>query len=201
MRRAVLSLAARPTCDAAGGQAADDGLMGGGRLKGWSQGIAAFRKRLHELVGSRERTVAIEYAWRMDAAIARPKIAPSFVRFKVDVIRDSGRRRCARQATSVIPIGSRSRRTSRYRFGRGLAETGRQHYRTVASWRQGPCRQAAGSLARSCTRHPAAGGAWPICRLTNSVIGDGGGSRRRTKSWASMPTRSKRSKAEISRPP
>jgi putative ABC transport system substrate-binding protein len=79
------------------------GLMGAGTPQGWSQWIAAFSQRLHELGWIEGRTVAIEYRWAEGRGDREAEIAAEFVRLKVDVIVTAGGA-VARQATSVIPI-------------------------------------------------------------------------------------------------
>ena len=72
---------------------------------GYSQWIAAFTQRLHELGWIEGRTVAIEYRWAEGRSDRYAEIAAEFVRLKVDVVVTSGAAvSAAKQATSVIPI-------------------------------------------------------------------------------------------------
>jgi putative ABC transport system substrate-binding protein len=79
------------------------GVIGAGTQQGWSQWIAAFLQRLHELGWIEGRTVAVEYRWAEGRGERETEIATEFVRLKVDVILTVGGT-SAKQATSDIPI-------------------------------------------------------------------------------------------------
>jgi putative ABC transport system substrate-binding protein len=79
------------------------GVVGAGTPQGWSQWIAAFLQRLHELGWIEGRTVAIEYRWAEGRGEREAEIAAEFVRLKIDVIVTVGGA-AAKQATSDIPI-------------------------------------------------------------------------------------------------
>jgi putative tryptophan/tyrosine transport system substrate-binding protein len=81
------------------------GFLGTSIPSGWSQWIAAFTQRLHELGWIEGRTVAIEYRWGEGRSDRYAEIAAEFVQLKVDVVVTSGAAvSAAKQATSVIPI-------------------------------------------------------------------------------------------------
>ena len=66
------------------------GFLGSASASSWSQWVAAFMQRLHELDWIEGRTVAIEFRWA-DGHIERfAEIASEFVRLKVDIIVTSG---------------------------------------------------------------------------------------------------------------
>jgi putative ABC transport system substrate-binding protein len=71
--------------------------------------LAAFVQRLRELGWIEDRTIAIEYRWAEGRNEHLAEIATELVRRKVDVIVTSATPPtvAAKQATSVIPIGSR----------------------------------------------------------------------------------------------
>ncbi len=86
------------------------GFLGGATATAWSNWSAAFVQRLRELGWSEGRTVAIEYRWAEGRHERAAEIAAEFVRLKVDVILTSGGvLLAAKQATSTIPVSSRSR--------------------------------------------------------------------------------------------
>src|SRR5262249_34735559 len=91
---------------AAGGQAADDRVLGRGHAFRMSQWTAAFVQRLRELGWVEGRNVAIEYRWAEGRADRLSEIAAEFVRLKVDVIVTYATTGAlaAKQATSAIPI-------------------------------------------------------------------------------------------------
>jgi len=66
------------------------GLLGTGTASAWSQRIAAFVQRLHELGWIENRTVAIEYRWAEGRVERYTEIAVEFDRLKVDVIVTTG---------------------------------------------------------------------------------------------------------------
>jgi putative tryptophan/tyrosine transport system substrate-binding protein len=81
------------------------GFLGTDTPSAWSQWVAAFVQRLHDLGWIEGRTVAIEYRWAEGRDERYAGIAAEFVRLKVDVIVTAGGAVLAtRQATSVIPI-------------------------------------------------------------------------------------------------
>ena len=80
------------------------GVLGAGTPSLWSQWVAAFTQRLHELGWSEGRTIAIKYRWAEGRTERYAEIAAEFVRLKVDVIVTGGAAVPAvKQATSVIP--------------------------------------------------------------------------------------------------
>ena len=80
------------------------GVLGAGTPSAWSQWVAAFAQRLHELGWSEGRTIAIKYRWAEGRTERYAEIAAEFVRLKVDVIVTGGAAVPAvKQATSVIP--------------------------------------------------------------------------------------------------
>ena len=80
------------------------GVLGAGTPSAWSQWVAAFAQRLHELGWSEGRTIAIKYRWAEGRTERYAEIAAEFVRLKVDVIVTGGGAVSAvKQATSVIP--------------------------------------------------------------------------------------------------
>jgi len=80
------------------------GVLGAGTPSVWSQWVAAFAQRLHELGWIEGRTIAIEYRWAEARTERYAEIAAEFVRLKVDVIVTGGAAVPAvKQATSVIP--------------------------------------------------------------------------------------------------
>jgi putative tryptophan/tyrosine transport system substrate-binding protein len=81
------------------------GLLGAATPSVWSQWVAAFVQRLHELGWIEDRTVHIEYRWAEGRDNRYAEIAAEFVRLKVDVIVTTGGAVLAtKRATSVIPI-------------------------------------------------------------------------------------------------
>jgi putative ABC transport system substrate-binding protein len=71
----------------------------------WSQYVAAFVQRLHELSWIEGRTVAIEYRWVEGRSERLTEIAAEFVGLKVDVIFTAGSAfRALKKATSITPI-------------------------------------------------------------------------------------------------
>jgi ABC-type uncharacterized transport system substrate-binding protein len=81
------------------------GFLGTATASAWSNWVAAFEARLHELGWVDGRTVAIEYRWADGRPERFSEIAAEFVRLKVNVIVTSGVAVLpAKQATSVIPI-------------------------------------------------------------------------------------------------
>jgi putative ABC transport system substrate-binding protein len=81
------------------------GFLGTTSALAWSQYVAAFAQRLHELGWIESRTVAIEYRWAEGRTERLTEIAAEFVRLKVDVIVTAGSAfRALKQATSVTPI-------------------------------------------------------------------------------------------------
>src|SRR5262245_27359373 len=82
------------------------GFLGAGTPSAWSQWVAAFVQRLHELGWIEGRTVAIEYRWAEGQSTHFAEIAAEFARLKVDVIVTAGTAPvvAAKQATSAIPI-------------------------------------------------------------------------------------------------
>jgi len=80
------------------------GVMGPS-TSAWSEWIAAFVQRLHELGWIEGRTVTFEYRWAEGREERNAEIAAELVRRKVDVIvAGGGSVLAAKQATSVIPI-------------------------------------------------------------------------------------------------
>ena len=83
------------------------GFLGAASPSVWSQLVAAFVKRLHELGWIEGRTVAIDYRWAEGRSERYAEIAAEFVQLKVDVIITTGgtpAALAAKQATTVIPI-------------------------------------------------------------------------------------------------
>jgi putative ABC transport system substrate-binding protein len=82
------------------------GFLGPGTPSAYSQWVAAFVQRLHELDWLEGRNIAMEYRWAEGRDERYRKIAAEFVRIKADVIVAVGTPAslAARQATSVIPI-------------------------------------------------------------------------------------------------
>ena len=81
----------------------------GTEASAWSPYTAAFVQRLRELGWIEDRTVAIEYRWSEGRPERNAEIAAEFVRMKVDVIVTNAFAASAvKQATSVIPIATRS---------------------------------------------------------------------------------------------
>jgi putative ABC transport system substrate-binding protein len=81
------------------------GFLGAASPSAWSEFVAAFEKRLHELGYVEGRNIAIEYRWAEGRPERYAEIATEFVRLNVDVIVTSGGAVLAtRQVTSVIPI-------------------------------------------------------------------------------------------------
>lgn len=81
------------------------GFLGAATPSAWSQSVAVFVERLHELGWIEGRTVAIEFRWAEGRTERYAEIAAEFVRLKVDVIVTVGSAvLAAKQATSVIPI-------------------------------------------------------------------------------------------------
>jgi putative tryptophan/tyrosine transport system substrate-binding protein len=81
------------------------GFLGTATPLAWSQWVAAFEQRLHELGWIEGRTVTIEYRWAQGRSERYTEIADEFVRLKVDVIVTSGGAGfAAKKATSAIPI-------------------------------------------------------------------------------------------------
>jgi putative ABC transport system substrate-binding protein len=82
------------------------GFLGTTTPSAWSQWVAAFVQRLHELGWIEGRTVAIEYRWAEGRTERYTEIAAEFVRLKVDIIVTSAAPavNAAKQATSVLPI-------------------------------------------------------------------------------------------------
>ena len=62
------------------------GVLGAGTPSAWSQWVAAFAQRLHELGWSEGRTIAIKYRGAEGRTERYAEIAAEFVRLKVDVI-------------------------------------------------------------------------------------------------------------------
>ena len=81
------------------------GFLGAATPSAWSQWVAAFMERLHELGWIEGRSVAIEFRWAEGRTERSAEIAAEFVRLKVDVIVTTGGAvPAAKQATSIIPI-------------------------------------------------------------------------------------------------
>ncbi|MGB8894218.1 MAG: ABC transporter substrate-binding protein, partial [Pseudolabrys sp.] len=81
------------------------GFLGAASPSAWSQWVAAFVQRLHDLGWIEGRNVAIEVRWAEGRSERYTEIATEFVRLKVDVIVTTGGAVLAtKQATSVIPI-------------------------------------------------------------------------------------------------
>jgi len=81
------------------------GFLGTSAPSVWSDFVAAFVQRLHELGWIEGKTVTIEYRWAEGRAERFAEIAAEFARLKVDVIVTSGAAGlAAKRATSVIPI-------------------------------------------------------------------------------------------------
>jgi putative tryptophan/tyrosine transport system substrate-binding protein len=81
------------------------GFLGSASASSWSQWVAAFMQRLHELDWIEGRTVAIEFRWADGHSERFAEIASEFVRLKVDIIVTSGTAAsAAKQATPAIPI-------------------------------------------------------------------------------------------------
>ena len=81
------------------------GLLGAATPSAWSQWVAAFVQRLHELGWIEDHTVHIVYRWAEGRDERYAEIAAEFVRLKVDVIVTTGGAVLAtKRATSVIPI-------------------------------------------------------------------------------------------------
>ena len=81
------------------------GFLGAATPSAYSQWVAAFIQRLHELGWIEGRTVAIEYRWAEVLSERYAEIANEFVRLKVDVIVTVGSAVLpAMHATSTIPI-------------------------------------------------------------------------------------------------
>ena len=81
------------------------GLLGAATPSAWSQWVAAFVQRLHELGWTEDHTVHIVYRWAEGRDERYAEIAAEFVRLKVDVIVTTGGAVLAtKRATSVIPI-------------------------------------------------------------------------------------------------
>src|SRR5262245_29999282 len=62
------------------------GFLGAASPSAWSQWVAAFVERLHQLGWIEGRTVAIDYRWAEGRSERYADIAAEFVRLKVDVI-------------------------------------------------------------------------------------------------------------------
>jgi ABC-type uncharacterized transport system substrate-binding protein len=81
------------------------GFLGASTRSAWSQWVAAFNQRLHELGWIEGRTVAIEYRWAEGHSERYAQIAAELVRLKVDIIVTAGAAVvAAKEATSVIPV-------------------------------------------------------------------------------------------------
>jgi putative tryptophan/tyrosine transport system substrate-binding protein len=81
------------------------GFLGTTSALAWSQYVAPFAQRLHELGWIESRTVAIEYRWAEGRRERLIEIASEFARLKVDVIVTAGSAfRALKQATSAVPI-------------------------------------------------------------------------------------------------
>jgi len=81
------------------------GFLGAASASAWSQWVAAFLQRLHELGWIEGRNLTIEYRWAEGSSDRAAELAAEFVRRKVDVIVTGGLPAvAAKQATSVIPI-------------------------------------------------------------------------------------------------
>ncbi|HKF12751.1 MAG TPA: ABC transporter substrate-binding protein [Xanthobacteraceae bacterium] len=81
------------------------GFLGAATALSWSQYLAAFKQRLHELGWVEGRTVVIEVRWAEGRIERFAEIAAEFVGRKVDVIVSSGSpTEAVKQVTSVIPI-------------------------------------------------------------------------------------------------
>jgi putative ABC transport system substrate-binding protein len=82
------------------------GFLGAGTPSAYSQWVAAFVQRLHELGRLEGRNIAMEYRWAEGRNERYSEIAAEFVRIKADVIVTVGTSAtlAAQQATSVIPI-------------------------------------------------------------------------------------------------
>jgi len=82
------------------------GFLGAATPSAWSQRVAAFLQRMHELGWTEGRTVVVEYRWAEGRPERFLEIAAEFARLKVDVIIAAGTPAvlAAKQATSVVPI-------------------------------------------------------------------------------------------------
>ena len=81
------------------------GFLGAATALSWSQYLAAFKQRLHELGWVEGRTVVIEVRSAEGRIERFAEIAAEFVGRKVDVIVSSGSpTEAVKQVTSVIPI-------------------------------------------------------------------------------------------------
>jgi putative ABC transport system substrate-binding protein len=82
------------------------GFFGPGTPSAYSQWVAAFVQRLHELGRVEGRNIAIEYRWAEGRNERYREIAAEFVRIKADVIVTVGTPATltAKEATAVIPI-------------------------------------------------------------------------------------------------
>ena len=82
------------------------GFLGAATPSAWSQRVAAFLQRMHELGWTEGRTVVVEYRWAEGRPERFLEIAAEFAQLKVDVIVAAGTPAilAARQATSVVPI-------------------------------------------------------------------------------------------------
>ena len=90
---------------AVGGKVPTIGFLGVATAPAWSEWVAAFVQRLHELGWIEGRTVAIEYRWAEGRSERFAEIGAEFVRLKVDIIVTAGGAViAAMQATPVIPV-------------------------------------------------------------------------------------------------
>jgi ABC-type uncharacterized transport system substrate-binding protein len=81
------------------------GFLGSSTLSAWSDWVAAFVQRLHQLGWIEGRTIAIEYRWAEGRSERFTEMAAEFVRMKVDIIVAGGTAvPAAKRATSTIPI-------------------------------------------------------------------------------------------------
>ena len=82
------------------------GFLGAATPSAWSQRVAAFLQRMHELGWTEGRTVVVEYRWAEGRSERFLEIAAEFAQLKVDVIIAAGTPAvlAAKQATSVVPI-------------------------------------------------------------------------------------------------
>jgi len=129
------------------------GFMGATTPSAQSQWTAAFVQRLRELDWIEGRNVAIEYRWMEGRNERAAEIAAEFVRLRVNVIVVQGTAAVvrARQTTSVIPIVFALAGDP---VGSGLVESLARPGGNVTGQSGQPCRQAAGTFARSSPQPP-----------------------------------------------
>jgi putative ABC transport system substrate-binding protein len=82
------------------------GFLGAGTRSTWSNRVARFEQRLHELGWIAGRTIRFEYRWADGHPERLVEIASEFVRLNVAVIVTAGHTAiiAAKKATSIIPI-------------------------------------------------------------------------------------------------